>query len=344
VSTGAGGDATTITRIVTPTQPSISPPTNSSDDSNSGGTSFWDNTGAVAGTFTVVGLVGLGAIIFLITFFIRRRRTRAYDRETDLAAAEAATAPVPTFPDDDDDHPYRANTGYGATSSGGGYPAPSHASSHGTYAQSPLNHEAYEMAGPAPGGVFDHNAYYGGYGAGYGAGGGADGYAGAGAAGIGVMRARSHNNGPGENAFGAPEGAANPYAAYATSYPPQEQQTRNNGNYYGAASATGDSPPRSPPSNPSSPPPPSVPATESYASHYRPGFDPASSPANNRLSAAYPGPGSNGHGDSLPNPFGRDDEMLSGEGAETDDDDDEDDRGRKTLKVSCSVCFAFCEH
>lgn len=48
--------------------------------------SFLDNTGAVAGTFTAVGLVGFMIIICLINVCIHRRRTRAYTRETDLAA------------------------------------------------------------------------------------------------------------------------------------------------------------------------------------------------------------------------------------------------------------------
>lgn len=275
--------------------------------------------------------------------FIKRRRTRRYDKETDLAAAEAATAPIPHFYDDDDEGYPRsaAPTGYGGGTAAGygtGGPAPSHASSHGTYAQPAMGHEAYEMAGPSPGGVFDHNAYYGGNGGGGGYG-NTEEYAGAGAAGIGIIRARSQNNANGgQDAFAAPEGAANPYAAYANSYPPQDQGHGAYGGYY-AGGIPEEHPSHSPsiPSVPSSPPPPSVPPQESYASHYQPGFSSPANANNARLSAAYPGPSSGGHGDentSLPNPFGKDDDLLSGEGGESDDDDDEvDDRG-KVLKVA----------
>ena len=75
---------------------------------------FFSNTGAVAGTFSVVGLVGLGILIFIVTAVIRRRRAERFDKDVALAAAEAAaTAHNPDF---DDDY------GYGSSGHGvGGY-------------------------------------------------------------------------------------------------------------------------------------------------------------------------------------------------------------------------------
>ncbi len=65
---------------------------------------FWNNKGAVAGVFTVVGLIALALLIVLVTTTIRRRRARQYDRE--LAEA-AAPGPGPVYLDDDDDFPAR---------------------------------------------------------------------------------------------------------------------------------------------------------------------------------------------------------------------------------------------
>lgn len=84
-------------------------------NSNSNSKGFFQNTGAVAGTFTVVGLVGLAILIFIITTVIRRRRADRFDKDVALAAAEAAaTAHNPGF---DDDYGYSANhhgvSGYG---------------------------------------------------------------------------------------------------------------------------------------------------------------------------------------------------------------------------------------
>ncbi|KAG6915088.1 hypothetical protein DXG01_013535, partial [Tephrocybe rancida] len=161
------------------------------------GISFFQNTGAVAGVFTVVGLIALGLLIALIINIIRRRRAKRFDREVEEAAAEAANAPAPIFLDDDDD--YRHNQpGYGADA--GGY---SDVSSHGTYSQPPMSqtHESYGMRdmGPAPGELYGSSApgsvYSGG------------------AAGVGVARARSTRD-PGAFASGLQEGAT-PYPAFA---------------------------------------------------------------------------------------------------------------------------------
>lgn len=148
-------------------------------------------------------------IIFAVTQTLRRRRAKQFDREIAEAAAEAASAPVPVFLDDDDDHygpgyGSGAATGYNTSSPSGGY---SDVSSHGTYGQPPMSHESYGMTerpGPGPGTFFDHNAMY-------------AVPAAAGAAGIGVARARSMKTGDGY-AQALNEGSA-PYAAFAASHP-----------------------------------------------------------------------------------------------------------------------------
>ncbi|KIM49907.1 hypothetical protein M413DRAFT_22017 [Hebeloma cylindrosporum] len=185
-------------------------PTNNADTGSSS-KGFFSNTGAVAGVFSVVGLVGLALVIALITNGIRRRRARKFDKELAAATLEAASAPKPVFLDDDDDDPYRNGSGAGRMgyNNAGGYGAGggfSDASSHGTFTQPPMSvnshgGEAYgmrEMGGVGPGEIYEP---YGG------------GAAAAGAAGIGVARARSMRS-DGGYAAGLQDGAA-PYAAFA---------------------------------------------------------------------------------------------------------------------------------
>lgn len=190
---------------------------------------FFQNTGAVAGTFTAVGLIALVLLFVLVTAAIRRRRAKQFDREIAEAAAEAATAPVPVFLDDDDDN---YGPGYGQTHNGysnspsGGY---SDVSSHGTYGQPPMSHEGYPMSersGPGPGNPYDPNSMYGIPAA-------------AGAAGIGVARARSVRDGGGYAA--ALNEGNSPYPAFATSHPqydmynvpPQQPMYRGPGSHEG---------------------------------------------------------------------------------------------------------------
>ncbi|KAJ3504084.1 hypothetical protein NMY22_g18041 [Coprinellus aureogranulatus] len=164
---------------------------------------FFQNTGAVAGTFSAVGVIGLIIIIIIATTTIRRRRAKKFDQEIAEAAREAAATQPPTFLDDDDD--FRG--GYGAGYKAGPY---SDVSSHGTYQQSPMAPETYGMRemghGPAPGEVFDYNS------------------SGAGAAGIGVARARSMT-GNNANYGQALQDGASPYAAFhvpSTATPPPQ--------------------------------------------------------------------------------------------------------------------------
>ena len=173
---------------------------------------FFGNTGAVAGTFSVVGLVGLGILIFVVTSVIRRRRADKFDKDVALAAAEAAaTAHNPDF---DDDY------GYGSSGHGAG--------SYGyadTYNQEPVRfpptREAYGMSdigGTAYADVNNYNA---------GAGGGS------GAAGIGagvLYRSKS--------------GKTDPYNAYAVHHDPtaQQQQQQANLRYRNPAQAQWEDP------------------------------------------------------------------------------------------------------
>ncbi|KAF5372314.1 hypothetical protein D9615_009229 [Tricholomella constricta] len=230
-----GGNVITTTSIFTAT-PTLPPATGTAAPSNNNN-GFFDNTGAVAGVFTVVGLVALALLVAFITNIIRRRRAKRFDREIAEAAAEAAAAPAPIFLDDDgaddeDDDGRR----YGSTNGGGGggVGAPySDVSSHGTYSQAPMNagsgaHESYGMRemgmgmgmGPGPGEVYNP-------------------YGAAGAAGVGVARARSTRD-PGAFASGLQEGTT-PYPAFARpghGYQPYNANhnvgNNNNNNAYGA--------------------------------------------------------------------------------------------------------------
>ncbi|KAA1475875.1 hypothetical protein DENSPDRAFT_450997 [Dentipellis sp. KUC8613] len=117
----------------------ISGPTASGGAANRSSGGFFHNKGAVAGVFTVVGLVVAVIAVVLVTSAVRRRRAKKFDKEIDEAAAEAAAAHGPDF----DDYDYTSgNTGYGGYSDG----------SHGTFAQPPMSHsgEAYRMADMAP--------------------------------------------------------------------------------------------------------------------------------------------------------------------------------------------------
>ena len=166
--------------------------------------SFFQNTGAVAGVFTVVGIVVLVLVIAIVTNAIRRRRAKKLDREIAEAAAEAAHA-QPAFTDDDyfppDDRLGGGKSGGDLRSMTTGYSD----TTHGTFAQPPMGHgESYNMAELSP---YDYGA------------------AAAGAAGVGAMglnRARSmgqNNQTQPYNAFAGPmPGMPNPYDDPSNAY------------------------------------------------------------------------------------------------------------------------------
>ncbi|KAJ3713307.1 hypothetical protein C8R42DRAFT_684767 [Lentinula raphanica] len=146
ITTVSNGGTQTITVInsITPTA-SASPSTAASISSSS--SSFWSNKGAVAGTFTVVGIVIVAILIWVITFLLRRRRAKILDRENEAAAAEAANATAPVFLDDDHDQGpvYNHSGEYGGYEGGGGFTGtlPS-ASSHGTFNMPPMSLQSAE--------------------------------------------------------------------------------------------------------------------------------------------------------------------------------------------------------
>lgn len=104
-TTDASGRVYTVTAIVHNTA------NVNGSSSRGGGSDFFENTGAVAGVFVVVGLVvaaSIGAFTFLM---LRRRRRQRLDRDVAAAAAAAAAAQQPRFEDEDDHSP--AMTQYG---------------------------------------------------------------------------------------------------------------------------------------------------------------------------------------------------------------------------------------
>lgn len=126
---------------------------------------FFNNRGAVAGVFAIVGLVGLVLLIALLTNAVRRRRAKKFDEEVAAAAAEAAASSRYPF-DDFDDAPaggYGAGGGGNNGGSGGAnlnragtaYSDPE--SQHGAYSQPPMplndsyNMTEYSRYGPAAG-------------------------------------------------------------------------------------------------------------------------------------------------------------------------------------------------
>ncbi|KAG6855339.1 hypothetical protein H0H87_004722 [Tephrocybe sp. NHM501043] len=131
LTSGVNSGVVTTTSVVavTPTLPATTSAVTDSGSSKG----FFQNTGAVAGTFSVVGLIVLGILVYFITFFLRRRRAAKLDRDID-----EASAPAPVFLDDDPSE-YHGGGGY---MGGAGR---SDASSHGTYAQPAMSTEAYGM-------------------------------------------------------------------------------------------------------------------------------------------------------------------------------------------------------
>lgn len=126
--------------------------------SNGGANSFFDNTGAVAGTFVAVGLVAVGIVAALGLLCFRRRRRQRLDREVTAAAVAASHGHQRSPIDDADDlhsstggpttsesypstvnHPMQQYGQYGATyAAAGGYdPYAQHG--QGGYEQQPYS-------------------------------------------------------------------------------------------------------------------------------------------------------------------------------------------------------------
>ena len=151
-------------------------------------TPFFDNKGAVAGTFVAVGLVIVGVVLALGLLCFRRRRRQRLDREVTAAAVAASSAAHRSPLDEGEDLPSASASGgghqtsesYPSTVSGpmqqyGNYGASyAPAGGYDPYAQQPVQQHYQDHAqqpyqdhpgqGPfdTPGGY--HDGYNGGYG------------------------------------------------------------------------------------------------------------------------------------------------------------------------------------
>ena len=149
-----------VTAVITTQPASGTGGGKSLNGSDSSSRSFFSNTGAVAGTFAVVGLVSAALLAGLALFFFRRKRARQLDEDIRVAAGGAGDggAGVNRFSgeDDDEDDPYLSGGSdtHGAyaphqrhlsmTSYGGGAPASAgaaeyYASGRGSRGASPVN-------------------------------------------------------------------------------------------------------------------------------------------------------------------------------------------------------------
>ncbi|KAI0339538.1 hypothetical protein BDW22DRAFT_1361628 [Trametopsis cervina] len=144
-STQSDGEVITVTStsLIIPTGGSGSTVATQNNAASKG---FFANHGAVAGVFTVVGLVALALFIALLTNAVRRRRARKFDKDVAEAAREAAAAAhasPPDFHDFDEEYGYGNRSVYTDQT-------------HGTYNQQPVKpsgaaFESYNMAElPAP--------------------------------------------------------------------------------------------------------------------------------------------------------------------------------------------------
>ena len=94
-------------------------PTASGDTSGSGSggsDKFFANTGAVAGTFVVVGLAIMAGLLSCVIFMLKRRRRQRLDR--DVAAAAASASPSShhsrsNFDDDEDEKAQAVSPNFG---------------------------------------------------------------------------------------------------------------------------------------------------------------------------------------------------------------------------------------
>lgn len=96
-STGTDGGVVTITQIGVN-------PTLSSDNGSGGTSSFFQNKGAVAGVFVLVGLAAASIILFIFFYIRRRRRTRRMEHDNAVSATLTAAGFHRAPLDDDDDN------------------------------------------------------------------------------------------------------------------------------------------------------------------------------------------------------------------------------------------------
>ena len=82
-----------------------------------GSSSFFDNSGAVGGTFAAVGIIALLLLAAIAWLFYRRRKAQRMD--ADVAMAASAAAATTRTPFDDDDPEMIEDPSYGAVGSAG---------------------------------------------------------------------------------------------------------------------------------------------------------------------------------------------------------------------------------
>lgn len=104
------GQTTVITAIATVDPSGGNSLNNAANQGGDGG--FFNNTGAVAGTFLAVGLAAAAMILGGLWFIRRRRRQKALDEDLRVAAGGAGDGGAGTsrFQDDDEDDDFEAST------------------------------------------------------------------------------------------------------------------------------------------------------------------------------------------------------------------------------------------
>ncbi|KAG8219786.1 hypothetical protein J3R82DRAFT_758 [Butyriboletus roseoflavus] len=110
-TTGSGGILTTVTQAVV--NPTLAP-----NNSTTGGSSFFADTGAVVGVFVVVGLACASIMMWILFAIRRRQRMRGIEQDTAVQAAVAAAGLNRARLDDDDEDgsPISPNTYYQSSS------------------------------------------------------------------------------------------------------------------------------------------------------------------------------------------------------------------------------------
>lgn len=113
--TVVNGQASTLTSVVNATGAQGGALNGSS---NSGNSSFFDNSGAVGGTFAAVGIVAALILAGIAWLLYRRRKAQRMDADVAMAASAAAATTRTPF-DDDDPEMMEDHHNYGAGALGG---------------------------------------------------------------------------------------------------------------------------------------------------------------------------------------------------------------------------------
>lgn len=264
-------------------------------------------------------MVGLAALIFIATTFLRKRRRKQFEKDVDAAAAEAAATSHRGEEFYDDETGYNGGSGTGAY---GNLYAPSTLTgpysdgSHGVYTSPPmpLSPETYPMSDMALYPEYPSASD-----------GGALALGGAAGVGAAMARNRSMTSGGGHEepyaAYAGPPGGLYDYSVQPGAPPPQNLRYRNPGSSqdHGEEEVVGAGRNVSPTSTAPRPP------SESYASHYASSTAPITPPESDpfrRATMMQPPP--------MPNPYGGDEYPER----ESYEDESEQDHRAKVLKVA----------